>query len=258
MGKLRELIPDSSYHDADGLIRLGLEFQRFGAQAVGLRGPTLFEMQSELLLHLAVAAEFRDDNTGRHTQRVGWLAGELARTIGLPQDSVELIREAAPLHDIGKIGIPDHLLLKPGKLTPEEYDYVKLHTKIGGAILAGSKFPVLRLAEKIALYHHERWDGGGYCGLGGEDIPLEARIVTLADTFDVITHDRPYKKAASEEYALSVLVSEKGRQMDSRLVDAFVGMHGGGDLARLHQALTRDTPASRMPTGLVQRGQHVA
>ena len=108
---------------------------------------------------------------------------------------MELLRLAAPLHDIGKIGIPDGILLKPSKLTSQEYTQIKRHTDIGRVILSGSNFPILQMAERIALYHHERWDGTGYYGLAGEALPVEARIVSIADVYDVVTHERPYKEA---------------------------------------------------------------
>ena len=120
--------------------------------------------QIEIIERLARAAEFRDDNTGQHTERVGQMAALLARQIGLPDPQVSLIRRAAPLHDVGKIGIPDSILLKLGKLTPDEFELVKTHTTIGARILSGSRFTILRLAEEIAFNHHERWDGDGYAG----------------------------------------------------------------------------------------------
>ena len=124
--------------------------------------------QIEIIERLARAAEFRDDNTGQHTERVGQMAALLARQIGLPDPQVSLIRRAAPLHDVGKIGIPDSILLKLGKLTPEEFELVKTHTTIGARILSGSRFALLRLAEEIAFSHHERWDGDGYAGISGD------------------------------------------------------------------------------------------
>jgi putative two-component system response regulator len=136
------------------------------------RTKDLEEAQLEILQRLARAAEYRDDCTGHHTLRVGHLAGLLGRAIGLPAGHIELLRRAAPLHDVGKIGIPDAILLKPGKLTAEEYIQIKTHTGIGCMILSGSKFPILQMAERIALYHHERWDGLGYHGLAGDAIPL--------------------------------------------------------------------------------------
>ena len=124
--------------------------------------------QIEIIERLARAAEFRDDNTGQHTERVGEMAALLARELGLSDAQVSLIRRAAPLHDVGKIGIPDSILLKLGKLTPAEFELVKTHTSIGARILSGSRFALLRLAEEIAFSHHERWDGTGYAGLAGD------------------------------------------------------------------------------------------
>ena len=155
----------------------------------------LEEAQIEIIERLAIAAEFRDDNTGQHTQRVGQMSALLAKQLGLPDAQVSLIRRAAPLHDVGKIGVPDTILMKLGKLTAEEFDVVKTHTVIGARILSGGKFPLLRLAEEIAFSHHERWDGDGYAAIGGTDIPLAGRIVAVADVFDALTQQRPYKPA---------------------------------------------------------------
>lgn len=193
--------------------------------------------QVEILRRLAIAAEFRDDVTGQHTQRVGLLAAMLAQAIGLPDHEVELIREAAPLHDLGKIGISDNILLKPGSLNGEEYAIIKTHAAIGGRILAGDGFPLLKLAEEIALYHHERWDGGGYNGLKGEEIPLAARIVTIADVFDVMIHKRPYKEAQSVEAALEEIRRQRGRHFDPELADAFLRIVESEDLPRLDEAV---------------------
>ena len=143
--------------------------------------------QIEIIERLARAAEFRDDNTGQHTERVGQMSALLARQIGLSDTQVSLIRRAAPLHDVGKIGIPDSILMKLGKLTPEEFELVKTHTSIGARILSGSRFTILRLAEEIAYNHHERWDGSGYVGIRGSDIPLAGRIVAVADVFGAHT-----------------------------------------------------------------------
>jgi putative two-component system response regulator len=197
----------------------------------------LEEAQLEILQRLALAAEYRDDCTGRHTQRVGHLSALLGEAIELPRDQIELIRRAAPLHDVGKIGIPDAILLKPSTLTKEEHVKVKSHTDIGRTILSGSKFPILQMAERIALYHHERWDGRGYYGLAGSEIPLEARVVAVADVFDVITHARPYKEAQSTEAALDSLRQERGKQFDPNLVDVFTQLHVLNDLGKLGDAL---------------------
>jgi len=197
----------------------------------------LEEAQLEILERLARAAEYRDDCTGQHTQRVGAMAAALAHRLEFPPDQVELIRRAAPLHDIGKIGIPDHVLLKPSKLTPEEYGHIKTHTDIGRIILSGSRFPILQLAEKIALYHHERWDGAGYYQLKGPAIPIEARIVSIVDVFDVITHARPYKEADSPETALAAIRGERSKQFDPELVDIFCDLQAQADLLRLENVL---------------------
>lgn len=185
------------------------------------RTADLERSQLEALERLALAAEFRDDETGQHTQRVGVRSAMLAKAIGLPADRIEMIRCAAPLHDVGKIGIPDAILRKPGKLTSEEFEIMKTHTTIGAKILSGSGSPLLQMAEEIALTHHERWDGTGYSGLAGERIPLTGRIVALADVFDALTNDRIYRRAIPLEDALAEIERQRGRQFDPRMVDAF-------------------------------------
>ncbi|MGH2941321.1 MAG: HD-GYP domain-containing protein [Solirubrobacteraceae bacterium] len=176
----------------------------------------------EMLERLALAAEYRDDATQEHAWRIGRICSQVARTLGLPDHEIELIGRAAPLHDIGKIGVSDGILLKPGKLTDDEFELIKSHTTIGAEILAGSKSPLLRLAERIALTHHERWDGGGYpAGVCGEAIPLAGRIVAVADVFDALTHERPYKEAWSVDDALGEILNQAGRQFDAGVVDAF-------------------------------------
>lgn len=177
----------------------------------------------ETLDRLARAAEYRDDDTGQHTQRVGRVAARLATVLGEPEEQVRLIRRAAPLHDIGKIGVPDSILLKPGRLTKEERATMQRHTRIGAEILSGSRFPLLQLAEEITLIHHEWWDGGGYPeGLMGEAIPLAGRIVAVADVFDSLTHERPYKDAWSVKEALNELQACSGSQFDPRVVEAML------------------------------------
>ena len=187
------------------------------------RTQQLEESHHEILERLAMAAEFRDDQTGQHIKRVGQMSAVLARNLGLQPEQVELIERAAPLHDVGKIGIPDHILRKEGPLTPEEFEVIKSHPEIGASILSGGKFPLLRMAEEIALTHHERWDGKGYPrGLAGEAIPLSGRIVALADAFDAIISKRPYKRAVPIEEAIGAISSGAGTQFDPRVVDAFL------------------------------------
>jgi len=225
-------------------------------QKVRARTEDLEQAQLEILQRLALAAEYRDDCTGQHAQRVGELAAVLAQAIGLSRDETELIRRAAPLHDVGKIGIPDGILLKPSKLTTDEYARIKQHTEIGKIILSGSRFPILQMAERIALYHHERWDGAGYNGLKGKDIPLEARIVSIVDVFDVITHSRPYKTALSFEVALDSILQEREKQFDPNLVDVFLELHSTSDLHKLNAAITQEENSRAEADRLLPRPVH--
>lgn len=177
----------------------------------------------EIIERLSRTAEFRDDVTGEHTRRVGELAGRISELLGLPEDTVEKIRRAAPLHDLGKVGIPDHILLKPGPLTPDEFEVIKTHTSIGAELLSGGKSELMQMAEEIAACHHERWDGEGYPrGLRGEDIPLPARVVAIADVFDALTHDRPYRRAQPISDVLDAMVDSRGTQFDPAIIDVFL------------------------------------
>jgi hypothetical protein len=183
------------------------------------------DSQSQAIQRLALAAEYRDDETGQHTRRVGELSARIGERLGLPDDQLVLLQQAAPLHDVGKIAIPDCILLKPGRLTAEEFEQMKAHTSIGASMLAGPGFALLEMAEKIALTHHERWDGSGYpSGLSGEAIALVGRIVAVADVFDALTHARPYKPAWTVADALTEIDQQRGRQFDPRVVDAFLGV----------------------------------
>ena len=177
--------------------------------------------RSEALDHLALAAEFRDDATGEHAQRVGRVAALIARAMDQPEEVVSLLGRAAPLHDIGKIGIPDSILLKPGVLTEDEFTLMRRHTHIGAQILSSSKAKLFNVAREVALTHHERWDGRGYEGLAKDEIPLSGRITALADAFDAMTHDRPYRRGVGVEEALDEIRMERGRQFDPDAVDAF-------------------------------------
>jgi putative two-component system response regulator len=191
-------------------------------QAVFERTRALHSTHLEIVERLARAAEYRDDNTGEHTRRVGRLAGLLARTLGLSEADARTIQRAAPLHDVGKVGVPDAILLKPAALSPGEFDIIKTHAIMGAKILSGSRVPLLRMAEEIALTHHERWDGRGYPnGRVGEGIPLAGRIVALADAFDAMTHDRPYQRGLDPARALEVVRDERARHFDPQVVDAF-------------------------------------
>jgi putative two-component system response regulator len=203
-------------------------------RALVRRTEELEDARHEILERLARAAEFRDDDTGQHTQRVGHLAAHLAEVMSRPEDEVELLRRAAPLHDVGKIGVPDRVLLKEGRLDPTEFLLMKRHTLIGGAILSGSTVPLLAMGCEIALSHHERWDGQGYpTGAGGDAIPLSGRIVAVADVFDALTHGRPYKRAWSVSDATAEMARERGRQFDPKVVDAFLTIARTGALDAL-------------------------
>ncbi|SFB55531.1 response regulator receiver modulated metal dependent phosphohydrolase [Cohnella sp. OV330] len=187
------------------------------------RTSELEQAKLEILHLLARTAEYRDDETGQHTQRVGRMARDVAVALGLPQQEVELIEQATPLHDIGKIGIADEILLKPGRFTAEEFEQMKRHTLIGAWILETSSFPVLQIAGEIALTHHEKWNGGGYPrGLCGAEIPLSGRIVAIADFYDALTHERPYKKAWTHEEAIAEIRAQRGVHFDPDVVDAFL------------------------------------
>ena len=177
----------------------------------------------EILTRLALVAEFREDPSGKHAMRVGQISAVLAKTLRLPAHQVELIRQAAPLHDVGKIGIPDQILLKSGQLTPEEFDVIKTHTTIGARILGEGESPLLKCAEEIALTHHERWDGTGYPkGLKGQAIPIPGRIVAIADAFDAVLSVRAYRKAWSIENSIAEIERGSGKQFDPRVVEAFL------------------------------------
>jgi putative two-component system response regulator len=183
----------------------------------------LVESEEEALKRLALAAEFRDDDTAMHTERVGQRSGSVAVALGWAETEVELLRKAAPLHDLGKIGISDLILLKPGQLTPEEWTLMQTHTSIGSRMLGNSRFPLYQMAEQIARTHHERWDGTGYpAGLKGPSIPLSGRIVAVTDVFDALTHERPYKKAWPVAEARDEMKQQSGRQFDPDVVRAFL------------------------------------
>jgi putative two-component system response regulator len=172
----------------------------------------------DTLERLAIAAEFRDDETGRHTERVGETAALLGAALGMSDDNVFLVRRAAPLHDVGKIGIPDAILRKPEGLTAEEWEVMRTHTTIGAQILSGGRSRVVQLAEEIALNHHEHWDGEGYPrGLRGDAIPLVGRLVMVADAFDALTSDRVYRKAWPPEQVLAYIRQYSGKRFDPRI-----------------------------------------
>ncbi|MEA3279912.1 MAG: HD domain-containing phosphohydrolase [Thermodesulfobacteriota bacterium] len=183
----------------------------------------LQEAYIDTVNRLVIAAEYKDEDTGSHIVRISRYSALLAEKLGLPAEEVQNILYAAPMHDVGKVGTPDSIMLKPGKLTDEEFDLMKMHTTIGAKILANSKSAILQVAEQIALSHHEQWNGKGYPqGLSGDDIPLAARIVGLVDTFDALTSKRPYKDPYPVEIALEIIRKERGRHFDPDVTDVFL------------------------------------
>lgn len=236
--RVRNALVLKSHHDLLSRQAAWLE------QQVKVRTAALLASQQQLILSLARAAEHRDNDTANHVIRVGRFAGLIARQTSYPKARIPMLELAAQLHDVGKIGIPDAILLKPGPLEPEEFelmqqhcafgrkiiapisgkelDVLRTHATLGSQILQDPSSPLLQLAAKIAQCHHERWDGTGYpLGLAGEDIPLEARIVSIADVYDALSSKRPYKKPFPREKCFDIIREGRGTQFDPALVDAF-------------------------------------
>ncbi len=202
-------------HYANDLTATVVELRRTNAE--------LEQSYRDTIMRLVTAAEYKDSDTGAHIARIAHYSVLMAQACGQSREFIVSIEHASPMHDVGKIGIPDHVLTKPGKLTAEEYELMKTHTTIGSRILSGSAAPVLQMAEEIARCHHERWDGHGYPrGLKGDQIPLAARIVGLVDTFDALTSVRAYKGAMPAEAAARIIGEEKGCQFDPELADLFL------------------------------------
>lgn len=188
-------------------------------ETVRQRTSELRRTRLEVVQRLGKAAEYRDEETGAHIMRMSHCCALLARESGWSESAIDLILNASPMHDIGKIGIPDTILLKPGKLDPEEWKIMQSHTTIGASMLDGDDSSLIRMAREIALCHHEKWDGSGYPrSLAGEDIPQSARIAALADVFDALTSVRPYKKAWTVEASLSFVRENSGKHFDPDLV----------------------------------------
>lgn len=213
-GQVADLLLDLRSHHAH-MSRLG--------QDLSSANVDLLRSHEITIQRLAHATELRDDSTGEHTRRVSAYCAMLASCYGLKDDTVERFRIASPLHDVGKIGIPDHILFKPGRLTPSEYDVVKLHPKHGHDMLTGTDSYLLNTAASIALTHHEKWDGSGYpLGLQGEDIPLEGRMTAIADVFDALTSARCYKRAYTVDESLSIMRRGRSTHFDPDMLDLFI------------------------------------
>jgi putative two-component system response regulator len=234
------------------------------AGSIASRAEALTRARLEILVHLAVAAEFRDDSTHEHTLRVARTAVAIAGAWGLEPAAVRMIAAAAPLHDIGKIGIPDTILLKRGRHTEREQRIMRTHVRIGAAILSHSEVPELQLAESIALGHHEHWDGNGYpSGIAGAAIPTAARIVAIADAFDALVFERPYKAAWSVEAAVVEIDAQRSRQFDPELVEVFLRLNhedlrspidSQGAAKRLRGVIEAET--AMQPDALATNGAH--
>lgn len=189
------------------------------------RTQELNDTRLEVIRRLGRAAEYRDDMTGFHIIRMSQYSQLLALAAGMSEAEAEVVLNASPMHDIGKIGIPDRVLLKPGKLDAEEWKIMQTHVDIGVEILSGSNSILMNMAAEIAQNHHEKWDGSGYpCALKGEDIPLTGRVVAIADVFDALTTERPYKKAWPIEEAIEFLKGQSGKHFDPKLVELFIGI----------------------------------
>lgn len=198
--------------------------------------------EEEMIFRLSKAVEFRDNDTGDHTLRVANYSRMIAEELGLPPDLCRRIFLASPLHDLGKVAVPDQVLLKPGRLDENEMSVIRTHASIGAQILAGSTCETMKLAAEIAAFHHERWDGRGYPhGLAETAIPLGARIVAVADVFDALTTARPYKEAISQDEAFSYLRQNRGTQFDPECLDAFLRAMGSGSVLPLQACGTMST-----------------
>lgn len=219
-------IQDRQEKNQQMIIRQAMMFAQDLNQAntnIKISHQKLHESYLDTIKCLVMASEFKDGNTGNHLKRIGRFSVLIAQKLDLPEKTINNIRYAAPMHDIGKIGIPDHILMKKGNLTRSEFTVMKTHTLIGAKILCGSNSEILQMAHNIALSHHEKWNGEGYpCGLKGHEIPLEGRIVSLCDFFDALTSKRSYRDAFPLNIVFGMIKEERDRHFDPRITDIFL------------------------------------
>lgn len=223
LARVRSLLKVKAYNDLMSHYQKELEAEVAGRTEELKQAVEKIKASSlETIYRLSMAAEFRDENTGTHTKRVSLYCAAVARSIGLTERDIENILYAAPMHDLGKIGIPDLILFKPAGLTPPEWEIMKQHTVIGARILEGSDAEFIRMGKTIALSHHEKWDGSGYpTGLKGNQIPVACRITSIADVFDALTSERPYKEAFSVEESFKLIGDGRESYFDPDMTDAF-------------------------------------
>ncbi len=221
--RVRSLVKVKAYHDHTKNYQQALEDAvNKSTQELRIALSRLEIASMDTVFRLATAAEYKDEETGGHIKRISHYSTAVARKIGLNQKTCQLLLFAAPMHDVGKIGIPDRILLKPGKLNNQEWAVMRQHTTIGGKILQGANNSFLRLGHIIALTHHEKWDGSGYPqGLSGDRIPLVGQIVAIADVFDALTSHRPYKEPFSLEKSLEIIRARSGSHFAPQVVEAF-------------------------------------
>jgi putative two-component system response regulator len=227
LARVRSLLKVKAYNDLMANYRSELELE-VTRRTEDLRQAMarIKDASLETIYRLSIASEYRDEDTGSHIMRVSRYSAAIARKMGLDGSTVESILYAAPMHDVGKIGIPDQILMKPAKLDPAEWEVMKQHTVIGAKILGGSNAEYISIAETIALCHHEKWDGSGYPhGLKGKGIPITSRVAAIADVFDALTSKRPYKEPFSVEKAFAIIDEGKGTHFDPEVVDAFFAIH---------------------------------
>jgi len=228
--------------DAQLAHRLMHDQKKVLEEMVQSRTEELRNTRLQVVQRLGMAAEYRDEETGSHILRMSHICALLARATDWSDADCELILNASPMHDIGKIGIPDAVLLKPGKFEPQEWEIMKTHAAIGGKLLDGDDSDLMRMAREIALTHHEKWDGSGYPNsLAGEAIPQAGRIAALADVFDALTSERPYKKAWTITAAVDLIKENRGKHFDPNLVDVFLQELPGIEEIRKRFAETKNT-----------------